>query len=192
MLALAGILLKLKTFGLSMLASTVKHWRIILPVAMVVLAYWYVSEVQAQRDDAVRELEEYQQQSDREAEKRRIENANKQKQATFALEALQQRHTDQLNILRKKYETLHKNDKTAAELTIAELRDRLRTEIAREVYGLSRFPETAGLPAQSGGDCDAAFARDTGTLELACAITTADYNNLRLAWDKACEVYGCE
>lgn len=73
-------------------------------------------------------------------------------------------------------------------------REWVRLELAQNLGRSSADQAPVQEPASCRPNGDAAIVRldQYTTLELACKITTADYNALWLAWEKNCEVYGCE
>lgn len=169
------------------------NWRVVLPVVMVALAYWYMSSLQSQRDEALYALERYKLESSIAQQKRGVENAEKERLVTAALEKLRDRHADEINQIKEQYDATRNNDKATADRTIAQWRERVRLEVARYADGLPNDASPTEGTAGSGGDCNAAPIRQAyETLEHACAITTADYNSLWRKWDTACQVYGCE
>ena len=165
------------------------NWRWILPALLVIGLYWYISNLQGERDAAIKSLAEYQQAVKSAAERRKAENLVKEEKAKLALDRVATDHQTEINRLRKRYESLHKTDQAAADRVADNWRDSLRNSIA--THGLPGVPKATGQPAEGGRDCDAAAAR-YDTLEIACGVTTADYNALWKSWHDACQVYGCE
>jgi hypothetical protein len=173
-------------------ALAFKHWRIVLPVAIVVLGLWRIHALTGQRDEA-RQIYAKHIAADMAAkEQRRIDNTAKYLRAD-AMRAIEMaKHESTMTTLRIKYEKLQ-GDKAIADRSLGNFRERVRLDTERiAASGLSGLLETTGQPSESGGDCDTtALGKAYETLELACAITTEDYNALRIAWDDDCDVFGC-
>jgi hypothetical protein len=167
-------------------AFTIAHWRIILPLAIVGVMCWMIYSARSARDAAIAELQAYQQAVKTAVAIRQAENQTKQTTVKLLQDAVVANHLNQINKLKENYEARqHTTDSS-----IDNWRERVRLELAKNTAaGLPDIPQATGQPAASGQDRDAAAARQT--LELACAITTADYNALHEAWDKGCTVMGC-
>ena len=194
MITALGIIFKLvigKAIGV--VKFVIEHWRVILPVAMVCLALWYVNGLRSERDDALTELANYKAEVIQQQQARAADNARKQQQADQHLAAIMATHAEQLNQIRRQADALNITNTRNAR-TIDDLRNRLRDAIqSGAADGLPGFPETAGDSAESRRDRDTTAARPTyiEALELGCKVTTADYNALWQSWDAACQVYGC-
>lgn len=175
-----------------------KNWRWLLPMAAVLLLWLYIAHLQGQRDNAIKSLADYHRQDAEAEQARKIENARKESQAIVERNAIQSHHQSEIETLRRRYETRNTADKAAADDTLDLWRERVRLEVERQsTAGLSNNPGPAGHPAESGGNCDAAAAGQDAegyieTLELACAVTTSDYNALRIWSDSVCEIFGCQ
>lgn len=175
----------------------IERWRVFLPLAIVALIAWQFYSLTGERDDAVKALTDHLT-ADRVAkEKRASENATKDLIAKSTAAAIETTHRKQIQAIRTDYENLqHKYsaEKSSADLTIAGWRERVRLELARNtaagLYDLAG--NTQGL-TQDGRDCDAASIRNAyDTLELACKITTVDYNVLSAWAESNCRIYGCK
>lgn len=195
-------LLKLIGFGLSKVFSVfieiltfiIKHWRIFLPLAIVTLALWRFNVVLNQRDDARAQYANHLADDKTAAETRRQENTAKYLKASAQIAISNYQHQSEISFLRSRYESKIKTDKAAATNSLNNWRERVRLEVARNTaaYGLpsdtgNTIGSTEGKP-----DCDTTAAGQAyENLELACAITTSDYNSLRRWADTTCEIYGC-
>ncbi len=116
---------------------------------------------------------------------RKADNLDKEDKAQLAINSIVSTHENEVNKIRAKYDKLNQ-DKTLADSSIANWRERLRLELAKAANGLPEISiPTSGTPI-SRQDGDAA------TLRTACEITTLDYDALHKAWDNACIVYGCK
>jgi hypothetical protein len=170
------------------------NWRWLVPLLLVCMLWWYITDMQAQRDDAVKALATLQQGIKDAAEARRLEIERKDARNIVAQNALKANHLAELEALRRNFDAKHQNDKTAAGRTIDQWRERVHLELAaRYASGGSEVPATACGIAESREDGNAiATGSYVDTLETACAITTSDYNALWESWDRACKVYGCK
>ena len=188
--------------GLAFLKAAVsfiaKNWRWLLPLLAVLLLCWYIAHLQDQRAAAIKSLADYQHQIAEADQARKIENARKESQAIVEKNAIQSHHQSEIETLRRRYETRNTADKAAADYTLDLWRERVRLEVERQsTAGLSSNPGPAGQPAESGGNCDTAAAGQDAegyieTLEIACAVTTSDYNALRKWSDSVCDIFGCQ
>jgi len=169
------------------------HWRIILPVLIVGLIAWSYFSMRGQRDDAIAQLYAYKQEQIQKAAERKLDNERKEQEAQLRINSIMANHQVTINQLRKEYGNLQSKN-AAAVKSNADLRERLRLEVANRFD--TRLPgllQASGESAGSGGDSNATVARSAyDTLDLACSITTADYNALREAWDAGCKVHGCQ
>jgi hypothetical protein len=163
----------------------VKHWRVFLPLLMIGIAWWYVTGLQNERDDAISALNTYVAEAKAAKVKRAADNLDKKRSIDSALAIVDITHESMINEIRKEYDA---KVKTTVDLNNANWRKRLRDQVASTTSGVSGIPKTASESSEVGGNSDAAII---GTLETACKITTADYNSLWEAWNKSCEVYGC-
>jgi hypothetical protein len=195
-------LLKLAWFGLSklinvfleILASTIKHWRIFLPLAIVTLALWRFNVVLNQRDDARAQYANHLADDKAAAETRRQENTAKFLKASAQIVLSNYQHQSEISILKGRYENKMQHDKAAAAASINNWRERVRLEVARNTtaYGLPSNTSNTSGSTEGKSDCDTTAAGQAyENLELACAITTSDYNSLRRWADNTCKIFGC-
>jgi hypothetical protein len=201
LLPFLGLLVKVKAFLVSVVTFIFEHWRVFLPLLIVALILICIHTLRMQRDDARKELADYQAATLAAKEKRAAENQRKDQAAQHARDQQQAAHQAQINILRRQYETEHqgrKADQVSAGQRDDLWRERLRLELANAAASrMSGVSEAAGVPAKSGGERNAADPgqareRYIDNLEIGCAITTADYNACMYSWAKACEIYGCK
>jgi hypothetical protein len=171
----------------------VKHWKVFVPLLMALAAWWYVSSLQGQRDDAVAKLAAYEQKAKDERIARRVQNTINQGAVAAAISVIDAGHKAEESQIRKQYEAKFKTEKNAADTGATNWRDSLRHTVASNASaGVPGLSESTGESAGSGGDCDTtALGKAYDTLEMACALTTSDYNALHQAWDKTCSIYGC-
>lgn len=170
-----------------------ENWRWFIPLCALLATLWYIHHLQGQRDAAVNALASYVQAANEATAKQKADNLAKENAAKATLGAISTIHQAEIVTLRKQYEHANKTDQAAADGRIDLWRDRVRLEVARNADGMRQIPDPAGQPAEKGRDCHATDSRQAyDTLEIACAITTSDYNTLHESWDKACEIYGCQ
>lgn len=191
MITALGIIFKLvigKAIG--MVKFAIEHWRIVLPAIVIIVAAWHYLGLRAERDAAIKELNEYVTQATLEKAARQAEIAEKVRIHQNILESSRKSHAEQIAQLEAQYHAL----KNTSSRTIADLRAELRDTIkATSSSRLSDISETIGTPPESGRNGDAAVTGQEyiEALEIGCAITTADYNALWNDWNEACQVYGC-
>ncbi|HEY8355388.1 MAG TPA: hypothetical protein VIK69_10300 [Methylophilaceae bacterium] len=169
----------------------IEHWRIVLPAIVIIVAAWHYMGLRAERDNAIKDLNEYVHQAELEKAAREAENAEKARIHQNILESSQKLHAEQIAKLEAQYHAL----KSTSSRTIADLRSELRDAIkAAHDSRLSGISETIGTSPESGRNGDTAVTGQEEyleALEIGCAITTADYNALWNDWNDACQVYGC-
>jgi hypothetical protein len=191
-----GVLLALKKVGsflLEMVVLAVKHWRITVPILIVVLTFCYIQSLINARDEARQALIDYRAEVVEAQIKRDRENREKEDKAKARRAEQAELHQAQINaIWRKAHE--YKIAKDADTRTIADLRKRLRDNIANAPARLPGVSEAASRLAEGRGECDATAAGSSyqQSLELGCAITTSDYNRCMSEWQTACDIYGCK
>jgi hypothetical protein len=176
-----------------LLALAIEHWRVIL--CLLILGYClYKYNAESNRaDQAVQALNEYISAAHAARAQRDRENLLKETQSKIALAAVLADHQVSLAKLNLDRQREAKNLKDLYENKITSIgrswTDRLRVEsqTGNTATGVSGFQEAADKFAQGLRDCDAAYT----TLEKACQVTTTDYNTLWTAWDKECEIHGC-
>lgn len=185
---------KLLTVFLTILSFVIKHWRIFLPLAIVVAGLWRINVVTAQRDDARAAMDKHLAEDKAAVELRRQENTAKYLKASALQELSSYKHQTEINVLRDKYEQRISTDKAAAAADVNNWRERVRLELARNAaYGMPGASIDSNGSAEGKRDCDPAIAGQAyENLELACAITTADYNSLRRWADNTCRIYTCK
>lgn len=184
-IGLIGIWKWVSNAAIVAISFMVKHWRVFLPLLIALGAWWYVTGLQKQRDDAISALNTYVAEAKAAKVKRAADNLDKERSIKSALEVVAVTHEHAIGDIRKEYDA---KVKTTVDLNDASWRKRLRDQVASTASGVSSIPETSSESTEVGRDRDAAAI---GTLETACAITTADYNALWESWDRACKVYGC-
>jgi hypothetical protein len=169
-----------------------EHWRVVLPVVVVLFcAYQYHSQVK-RADKAELALFSLQQSNRLDLEKRQAENALIQLRAETAVaisEANAKAQMDKLNLDRQREAKALKDlYETRLNGTTFNWSERVRLEQEREAAnGLPDVAEDAKSSAEIARECNRAYS----TLEAACRITTIDFNTCRDWSDIACNTVGC-
>lgn len=196
---ITALLLALRGFFFGAVTFVLKHWRIFLPLVVVVVIGLYINGLQRERDDAVKGLAVLNKYIVDENEKRLVENNTKDAIAKGVLAAEAKKHGDEIKQWRADYDALQKKYGTnkaallAADASNALWRERVRLDTATFTQRLRDLPGPRTGSAESGRDGDSTTIRQAyDNLELACRITTSDYNALRTRWDSACLIYGCK
>jgi hypothetical protein len=174
-------------------AFAFKHWRVILP--LLILGYClYQYNAQVNRADAaIQALNEHISADNTARAERERENLQKDKESGIAMAKVLADHAVSLakHNLQRNRETKNLKDLYETRLNGSTFNwsERVRLEQERQATtGLLDIQTPASGIAESLRDCDTAYT----TLERACKITTIDYNTLWTAWDKECQVKGCE
>jgi hypothetical protein len=174
-------------------AFAFNHWRVILP--LLILGYClYQYNVQVNRADAaIQALNEHISADNTARAERERENLQKDKESGIAMAKVLADHAVSLakHNLQRNRETKNLKDLYETRLNGSTFNwsERVRLEQERQATtGLLDIQTPASGIAESLRDCDTAYT----TLERACKITTIDYNTLWTAWDKECQVKGCE
>jgi hypothetical protein len=176
-----------------LLALAIEHWRVILCLLILGYCLYKYNSESNRADQAVQALNEYISAAHAARAQRDRENLLKETQSKIALAAVLADHQVSLAKLNLDRQREAKNLKDLYENKITSIgrswTDRLRVEsqTGNAATGVSGFQEAADKFAQGLRDCDAAYT----TLEKACQVTTTDYNTLWTAWDKECEIHGC-
>lgn len=178
---------------LAVLTWCIDHWKIMLPALIVAVTIWQFHRVITERDAIKSEYAEHIKADNQAAADRKIENEKKKLRADAGQLEIKAKHDLEIQKLKGIDDAKYKDQQSRNNDTVAMFRERLRIELAKQTtLGLSDIYGTAEEPTQSGGNCDtAAFRKAYDTLEIACAVTTSDYNSLYESWEKACQIYGC-
>lgn len=169
--------------ALALFEFVIKHWKVFLPLAIVLLGLWKINSLANERDAAINELAVYEDQVRKATDERELENTKKETEFQTIMRMEIDYHQAELNKLRGLFNA-EKTKSTALARTNDDLRNKLRNEIeALAALRLSGgFNRPIG-PTEGGGNSDTAdsgygLEAYTSTLELACATTTSDYNTL--------------
>lgn len=170
--------------ALALFEFVLKHWKVFLPLAIVLLGLWKINSLANERDAARDELTAYEEQVRVATEERKLENAKKETEYKTVVQIERDKHQAELDKLRGLYNAV-KDKSTTLARTNVDLRNRLSRQLEEAITsnGLSGgFNRPFGL-AESGGNSNTTgtgygLEAYTNTLELACATTTSDYNTL--------------
>ena len=179
---------------LGVLTWCIEHWKIMLPALIVAVTIWQFHRIINERDDIKQQYATHIKADKDAVDQRDKENKAKQAAADVAQVELKSKHDLEIQKLKGIDDAKYKDQQSRNNDTVAMWRDRLRIELAKQTtFGLSDIYGTSEGSAESGGICDTtAFRKAYDTLEIACAVTTSDYNSLYESWSKACEIYGCK
>lgn len=171
------------------------HWRIIIVAAMLGYAYVAVRHANKARDAITIEFNAYKAQISDLAKKRAIENKIKEKVSSKAALLAENKHEAELKALnvdrvkiKKQLGDYYAKD-TLNTYRIGAYDDRLRLD-STSGAGLPQATESAEY-TEGRAECDAAIAR-LQTLELACAVTTSDFNVCASWTENVCDVFKCD
>ncbi len=171
-----------------MIAFLLKRWRIVLQIilisAMSLAVFYYKTRYTA----IASELEALKANIAYQTQIQQVKNDILRKQAEKSLNDAQLTYDENLKAIKNEYLKKQKLDN----ITIADLRDRLRDKIASDSFAVSNTPADTETSAEVWRDSYGAIAGKYETLKQACAITTADYNLLREWGDIACETVTCK
>lgn len=183
MITALGLLFKLAVNKLAKaLAFMLEHWKIFLPLAVVLFGLWKINSLTNERDAAIEKHRAYLTKVNEERLLREKENIERENRMLVLMEAAKAEHAAKLDELRRNYNALQK-DKESAVADARSLRERLRQQLTEASNGLPGSEYRLVRPAEGGGDCNATDSgqgveRYLNNLEYAAAITTLDYNTL--------------
>jgi hypothetical protein len=170
-----------------------KYWQYVLPLIIIAILGWKLNTVTGERDTALKALNDYVQSVQVAAAERNAEIKTKERIATETHARTKLVHKQEVDTLEGKINELH-TKQAVSDRNIGNLRDRVRLEVARNAaYGVPGMAGPGQEPSQGWGDCDStALGQAYDNLELACAITTSDYNALRTWADTNCTIFTCK
>lgn len=206
MLFILSILSGIKSF-------IVSYWRVIIPLAIVVVGIYKVNHLREQRDDAIMQFTNYKLAINQQIEKDNANNLVKLAQAKTDITTLQITHIHELQTIIKQRDIenkdkslaineLNKNEAKHAQNDeikttdmlgdIVALRNQLREQVSADATNKSTSAsDTKGL-TKTGRECDPAVAGQYDTLKSACALTTSDFNYCRGILDAHCKQFECK
>jgi hypothetical protein len=185
MIAFGLFLLKLKSIFFMVLEFTLKNWKIVIPVLIIVIfAFKYQAAIRAKVKAEIA-LQEHIQQDEAAAKKRAAEiklNTILAQKKTDADRIEYELKLKASNIDRDKLKKEISRDKTDIMRLIATI-NRLRDN--QSATGMPEVPVSADLLAE-GSAANASVSLITG-----CETTTKDYNQLYKSWMDYCARFGC-
>jgi len=160
-----------------------KYWLVIL----FALICWYAYSQKTAHERAVQELITFKADIAKATAKQAQENEIKRIKAESAVKSSQLIHTRQIEEIKNAYA----KSNNISNLTIADLRNRLREQIS-DTINMPEVDANTERTAEEWRERYAAIARQYETLKQGCAITTSDFNSCRSWADVACLQVGCE
>jgi hypothetical protein len=185
MIAFGLFLLKLKSIFFMVLEFTLKNWKIVIPVLIIVIfAFKYQAAIRAKVKAEIA-LQQHIQQDEAAAKKRaaeiKLNTILAQKKTDANRIAFDKKYTD-LKLDRDQLKKELNRDKTDIMRLLATI-NRMRDE--QKATGLPEVPVSTDLLADR-GSIDA-----VSTLAKGCVDTTLSYNELMKSWLDYCQQYGC-
>jgi hypothetical protein len=184
MIAFGLFLLKLKSIFFMVLEFTLKNWKIVIPVLIIVIfAFKYQAAIRAKVKAEIA-LQQHIQQDEAAAKKRAAEiklNTILAQKKTDADRIEYELKLKAANIDRDKLKKEISRDKTDIMRLIATI-NRLRDN---QATGMPEVPVSTDLLAE-GSAANASVSLITG-----CETTTKDYNQLYKSWMDYCARFGC-
>jgi type I site-specific restriction endonuclease len=181
-------------FARSIFGISYKALGTLLIISAISLAYFYEKHA---HNASVQALEAFKQNIAIEVARKEAENAIKHQIAQKEADKAQKTHdAEQVAILNNlqniiiKGKKQNEDTKTKLDTTTNQL-ERLRLAVKDSVNGVPEG-DKSGQSTQSGSDDNTALLGKISTCEAASAVTTSDYNALRLNFDANCELTGCE
>ena len=170
-----------------MIAFLLTRWRFVLPIILISVMSLAVFYYKTRYTSIASELEALNRNIAYQTQIQQVKNDILRKQAEKSLNDAQLTYDENLKAIKNEYLKKQKLDN----VTIADLRDRLRDKIASDSFTVSNTPaDTAS--AEEWRNSYATINRQYETLKQACAITTNDFNLLREWADIACNTVECK
>lgn len=177
----------------------VKHWRVFIPLLIVIVTLLYINRLQGQRDDAIAQYSDLITKNQLASDQRKAENAQKELEARLEQDIAIKKRQEALDALQVTKESLATLKKTIGEQYAKDQLNTARLDSAYERVRIESELRRTGLPdnAESAKhteirtELDATRAR-LGNLEQACAVTTVDFNSCASFVETVCNIYGCE
>ena len=170
-----------------MITFLLTRWRFVLPIILISVMSLYCFSLKMRYTAIASELEALKANIAYQTQIQQVKNDILRKQAEKSLNDAQLTYDENLKAIKNEYLKKQKLDN----ITIADLRDRLRDKIASDSFTVSNTPaDTAS--AEEWRNSYATINRQYETLKQACTITTADYNLLREWADIACNTVECK
>ena len=169
-------------------AFLLTRWRTVLPIILISLMSIYCFYAKTRYTAIASELEALKANIAYQTQIQQVKNDILRKQAEKSLNDAQLTYDENLKAIKNEYLKKQKLDN----VTIADLRDRLRDKIASDSFTVSNTPADTEKSAEVWRDSYGAIAGQYETLKQACAITTNDFNLLREWADIACNTVECK
>jgi hypothetical protein len=164
------------------------HWRVLIPLLIVAYGLYQFNALYKAKNDAINELASFKQAIAIKVREQEIENAIKLQIAKKEVEQSEQTYARQIEVIKNVYEKRTKTDVN----TIADLRNRLREQIASDTFTMPDPYTNSERTAQEWQNSYATIVGQYQNLIDACSITTSDYNLLRDWADTSCNQIGCQ
>ena len=171
-----------------MIAFLLTRWRFVLPIILISVMSLYCFSLKMRYTAIASELETLKQNIAYQTQIQKVKNDILRKQAEKSLNDAQLTYDENLKAIKNEYLKKQKLDN----VTIADLRQRLREQIASDSFTVSNTPADTETSAEVWRDSYGAIAGKYETLKQACAITTNDFNLLREWADIACNTVECK
>ncbi len=184
--------LRIKSIFSQILAFTIAHWHVILP--LLILGYcllnWHFAVKRA--DKAELALNTFKTEIQRATDAQRLQNEYKKIQGENESKAIELEHKQALKRLGLAETTtakLKKELQNEKQNLINALNNayELRVNSASNTFRLPKVSESPEVSTESGGVSNTTLARTV----RACQDTTISYNSLWESWHKNCLIYGC-
>ena len=170
-----------------MIAFLMKRWKLVLPIIFIAVMLSIIFYYKTRYALTLNELEALRRNIEYQAEIQKVKNEMLRKQAEKSLQDAQAVYDNNLKAIKNEYLKKQKLDS----ITINDLRNKLRQQIASDTFTMPITPENTGWTSQEWADSHRAIIAKYESLALACAMTTNEYNLLRDWADIACDQVGC-
>ena len=170
-----------------MITFLLTRWKLLLPIILISVMSLYCFSLKTRYTAIASELEALKRNIAYQTQIQQVKNDILRKQAEKSLNDAQLTYDENLKAIKNEYLKKQKLDN----VTIADLRDRLRDKIASDSFTVSNTPSDTAS-AEEWRNSYTAVARQCETLKQACAITTNDFNLLREWADIACNTVECK
>jgi hypothetical protein len=183
----------LKPYLSAAVSFIIKHWRVVLLIAVICTAVYYKKAYDGLVEDLAafkQEIAELTAKTQSENEKKLIVAENAIKTANVKAESDMARLTLDRDSDVKKLKELYENSQSTLNRDRRNFNTRLLN--AKTEYRGVGLPNTASDTGPSAGEESIFDSAAYRTLERACQIETIDYNELRAWADSACKHVGCK
>ena len=171
-----------------MLTLLLSRWKlagtIILITGLSLSVFYYKTRYVS----IVRDFDAYKASVAQQAKMQQLKNDILRKQAESSLKDAELTYDNNLKAIKNEYLKKQKLDN----ITIDDLRNRLRDQIRADTFTVSEAPAYPSATTEEWRDSYRTIASQYQTLVDACRLTTNDFNLLRDWADVACNQVGCE